>query len=144
MTWAALLRFLAMGLSAYSMFDEYCSGAERNASAPDNASVPDLLKASAIASIPAAGPYIRRNDSKALKRAVSSAMSGSKPYVSKFPTDATGTPLQTNALGRPRPKFIPVKTFSLAVSRSRIAAPSQPTDPIFSGSAVYQISLDLK
>ena len=108
MTWAALLRFLDKGLSAYSMLEEYCSGAVRNASAPTNASAPALLRASAIPSFPAAGPYIRLNDSNALKRAVSSAMSGSNPYVSKLPTDATGTPLQSNALGRPRARFMPV------------------------------------
>ena len=79
MTWAALLRFFDRGLSAYSMVDEYCSGAVRSASAPTNASDPALLRASAITSFPAAGPYIRLNDSNALIRALSLAMSGSKP-----------------------------------------------------------------
>ena len=71
-------------------------------------------------------------------------MSGNRPYVSRLPTDATGTPGQPIARGMPRPKLTPVRTFSLFGSRSRIALPSQPSVPTSSASAVCQMSIDRK
>ena len=71
-------------------------------------------------------------------------MSGNRPYVSRFPTDATGTPWAYNALGRPRPKFTPVSTFSPLGSMSRMALPSHPSSPIFSLSAVCHTSMERK
>ena len=82
----------AMGLSAYSTVDEYISGAVRSMSAPFRASEPVCLMNSATLS-PACAPYILENDSRAYARSFSSSMSGKRPYVSRFPTDATGTPL---------------------------------------------------
>ena len=55
------------------------------------------------------------------------------PEVSKFPTEATGTPLTPRARGNPRPKLTPVKTFSALGSKSLITLPNQPSVPISSG-----------
>ena len=74
----------------------------------------------------------------------SSFMSGNRPYVSRFPTDATGTPFTPRARGRPRPKFMPVSTFSAPGSISRITLPSQPSWPTSSGRAVCQMSIERK
>ena len=67
------------------------------------------------------------------------------PYVSRLPTEATGTPSHCSTLGRrPRPKFTPVSTFSPPGSISLIVRPSQPSLPIVSGTAVCQTSVERK
>ena len=77
-------------------------------------------------------------------RISSSWMCGYSPYVSRLPTDATGTPFTPIERGSPRPKFTPVSTFSLSGSSSLITRPSQPSVPISSGNAVCQMSIDRK
>ena len=54
----------AMGLSAYSTLDEYCSGAVRSMSAPLRASEPVCLMNSETLS-PACAPYILEKESSA-------------------------------------------------------------------------------
>ena len=50
-----------------------------------------------MASRPSAGPYMRVNMSSARSRVAASSISGIRPWVAKFPTEATGTPLQCRA-----------------------------------------------
>ena len=132
------------GLEAYSTLDLYISGAVRRMSAPFMASKPVWPRKSSTASFPRSPPYIMAKVSRAYFLIASSFMSGNRPYVSRFPTDATGTPFTPRARGRPRPKLMPVSTFAAPGSISRITRPSQPSWPTSSGRAVCQMSIERK
>ena len=133
-----------MGLAAYSTLDEYCWEAPLRTSAPVSASLPVWARNSANASLASDTAYSFANASRVLLRAASSWMSGKSPYVSRLPTEATGTPSHCSTLGRPRPKFTPVSTFLPPGSISLIVRPSQPSLPIVSGTAVCQTSVERK
>ena len=87
---------------------------------------------------------MQENTSSAELRWSTLARLVSSPYESSSATDATGTPASASARGSPRPKLTAVRTFSAFGSRSRTALPSQPSVAIFSGSAVYQMSIERK
>ena len=66
------------------------------------------------------------------------------PYDSNAPTDATETPGQARALGKPLPKFTAVMGLSPLGSIFFTVLPSHPTELLSKGSAVCHISIDLK
>ena len=113
-------------------------------SAPVRTSEPVWARYSMTGPVPTAGEYIFLNKSSAKFRRASSSMPVISPTLSRSPTEVIGVPANAIALGRPRPKFTPVRTFSFFGSRSRIARPTQPSVPILSGSQVCQMSMPRK
>src|SRR5438105_148787 len=88
--------------------------------------------------------YRHENTSRADWRCETLDKLVSRPYESSCATEATGTPANDSARGKPRPKLTAVRTFSALGSISRTALPSQPSVAILSGSHVYQISIERK